>query len=145
MKDEVKRGEIPSYRYAAAAERQNSHLVAGKQNAGPVLGATWQASRRGKCLPCAEEKPWFVIPPNKLERYRSYMKDHALICKFIGVWPSEKYITIWIQQKWQPLGHIELKLREKGFFTVIFSNLQDKELVFENGPYFHYNARLFMR
>lgn len=28
---------------------------------------------------------------------------------------------------------------------VIFSNLQDKEKVFENGPYFHYNAGLFMR
>jgi len=28
---------------------------------------------------------------------------------------------------------------------VIFSNMQDKERVFENGPYFHNNAGLFMR
>lgn len=72
------------------------------------------------------------------------MKYHAMICKFFGVWLSEKDLTRWIQQKWQPLGHIELKLGAKGFFIVIFSNLQDKERVFENGPYFYY-AGLFMR
>eukprot|EP00253_Pinus_taeda_P013833 PITA_13833 len=42
-------------------------------------------------------------------------------------------------------GHIELKLGVRGFFMVIFLNLQDKEKVFENGPYFHYNVGLFMR
>ena len=73
------------------------------------------------------------------------MRDHALICKFVGVCPSERDLTNWIKQKWQPPGHIELKLGVKGFFTVIFSNLQDKEKVFENGPYFYYNVGLFMR
>lgn len=86
-----------------------------------------------------------MIPANKLENYRSYMRDHALLCKFVGVWPSERDLTKWILQKWQPQGHIELKLEAKGFFTVIFFNLQDKEKVFENGLYFYYNAGLFMR
>lgn len=86
-----------------------------------------------------------MIPLNKLEGYRSYMKDHSLIYKFVGVWPSEKKLTKWIQQKWQPQGHIELKLGVKGFFTVILSNLKDKKKVFENVPYFYYNAGLFMR
>jgi len=85
MTEEVRRGEIPFYRDAVAGKGKNNHLTVGKQNAGPILGATWQASRRGKCLPCVEEKPRFVILPNKLERYRSYMKDHAMICKFVGV------------------------------------------------------------
>jgi len=65
-----------------------------------VLGAAWQAGKRGICLPCAEEKPKFAIPLNKLEKYRSYMKVHALICKFVGVWPSKRDLTKWIQQKW---------------------------------------------
>jgi len=91
------------------------------------------------------EKARFIIPMNKLERYRSYMKYIVLICKLIGVWPIEKDLTKWIQQKWQPQDHIELKLRARGFFTIKFSNLQDKEKVFENGPYFHYNASFFMR
>jgi len=145
MTEEVRRGEIPSYRDATTGKGKNSQPAAGKQNAGLVLGATWQASRRGKFLPCAEEKPQLVIPPSKLERYRRYMKDHAMICKFVGVWPSENDLTRWIQQNWQPLGHIELKLGAKGFFMVIFSNPQDKERVFDNGPYFYYNAGLFMR
>ena len=73
------------------------------------------------------------------------MKNHALICKFIGIWPSEKELLKWIQTKWQPKGHIDLKLGAKGFFTVIFSNLEDKERIFEGGPYFYNNAGLFLR
>ena len=73
------------------------------------------------------------------------MKNHALICKFIGICPSEKELLKWIQIKWQPKGHIDLKLGAKGFFTVIFSNLQDKECIFEGGSYFYINARLFLR
>jgi len=73
-----------------------------KQNADPVLGATWQAGRMGKCLPCAEEKPRFVISPNKLERYKIYMKDHALICKFVGVWPSKETLPDGFSKNFSP-------------------------------------------
>lgn len=73
------------------------------------------------------------------------MRDHALICKFVGFWPSERDLAKWIQQRWKPKGHIDLKLGEKGFFIVIFSNLEDKERTFEGGPYFMKNAGLFLR
>lgn len=73
------------------------------------------------------------------------MKDHALICKFIGFWPSEKDLSKWIQLRWKPKGHIDLKLGAKGFFTVIFANLEDKERIFEEGPYFMNNVGIFMR
>lgn len=73
------------------------------------------------------------------------MKDHALICKFIGAWPTEKELTKWLHQRWQPKGHIDLKLGVKWFFSVIFSNLEDKERVFEDGPYFFNNTSMFMR
>lgn len=72
------------------------------------------------------------------------MRDHALICKFVRVWPSKRDLTKWIQQKWQLQGHIELKLGAQGFFTVIFFNLKDREKVFYSGPYFYNNASLFM-
>jgi len=130
MTEEGRRGEIPSYQNAAAGEGQNnSNQAEETKKSGPVLGARSQAGSRGKCLPCVAEKPRFIIPMNKLGQYTNYMKDHALICKFIGVWPTGKDLTRWIQQKWQPRGHIELTLGAKGFFTVIFSNLQDKESV----------------
>lgn len=73
------------------------------------------------------------------------MKDYALICKFVGYWLAEKDLLRWIQQRWKPKGHVEIKLGAKGFFTVIFSNLEDKERIFEEGPYFMNNAGLFMR
>lgn len=124
MTEETRKGEIPSYRDATAGEgTNNSKEEVAQRTPGTVLGACWQAGSKGRCLPCTVEKPRFVIPLNKLEWYKSYMKDHALIFKFIGVWPSKKELTRWIQQKWHPHGHIELKLGAHGFFTVIFSNL----------------------
>jgi len=73
------------------------------------------------------------------------MKDHALICKFIGYWLTKKDLFRWIYQRWRLKGHIELKLGAKGFFTVIFEKLEDKERVFEEGLYFMNNVGLFMR
>eukprot|EP00253_Pinus_taeda_P036597 PITA_36597 len=58
---------------------------------------------------------------------------------------ANKKPRYWIYQRWKPKGHIELKLGEKGFFTTIFANLEDKERVFEEGPYFMNNAGLFMK
>jgi len=103
MTEEDRRGEIPSYRDAVAGEgMSNNKLDEETKTQGPILGARWQAGNRSKWLACVVEKPRFIIPMNKLERYRSYMKDHTLICKFISVWPLEKDLTRWIQQKWQP-------------------------------------------
>lgn len=94
MTEEERGEEIPSYRDAVAGEGQNtSNQARETRKPGPILGARWQAGNRSKCLPCAMEKPRFIISMNKLERYRSYMKDHALIYKFIGVWLTEKGLT----------------------------------------------------
>lgn len=73
------------------------------------------------------------------------MRDHAFICKFVGFWPSKRDLARWIQQRWKPKGHIDLNLGAKGFFTVIFANLKDKERNFVGGPYFMNNVGLFMR
>lgn len=98
---------------------------------GPLVrGAQWKSSLGGQCLPQAAKKLRFVIPNNKLEEYINYMKDHALNCKFIRAWPIEKELIKRIQVRWQLKGHIDLKLGEKCFFTVIFSNLVDKDKVF---------------
>jgi len=145
MIEYVRRGEIPSHQDTVAGDGQSSQETKERKNTGPVLGTTWQTRCKGKCLPCTVEKPRYVIRVNKLEKYRSYMRDHSLICKFVGVWLSERDLTKWIEQKWQPQGHIDLKLGAKGFFRVIFFNLQDREKVFENVLYFYYNAGLFMR
>jgi hypothetical protein len=43
------------------------------------------------------------------------MKDHALIGKFMGIWPSEKALQIWIKSHWKVKGQIDLQLGSKGF------------------------------
>jgi hypothetical protein len=73
------------------------------------------------------------------------MRDHALIGKFLGLWPSKKYLAHWIKAWWNPKGDYELQLSSKGFFTVIFYNLEDKDHIFEGGPYFYNSVGLYLR
>jgi hypothetical protein len=40
---------------------------------------------------------------------------------------------------------VELHLGSKGFFTVVFMNLEDRDKVFEGASYFHASAGLYMR
>eukprot|EP00253_Pinus_taeda_P017744 PITA_17744 len=73
------------------------------------------------------------------------MRDHALIGKFVGFWPTEKALRNWINIKWRPKGQITLLLGPKGFFTAIFNCLEDRNRVFDGGPYFFNSAGLFLR
>ena len=73
------------------------------------------------------------------------MAEYAIICKFMGVWPSERTLCQWIRVHWKPKGDVQLHLGAKGFFTVVFSNMDDKDKVFEGGPYFLAVAGLYMR
>jgi len=73
------------------------------------------------------------------------MKDHALIGKFIGYWPTEKALQGWISAKWKPKGHVTLQLGPKGFFTAIFICIEDRNRVMDEGPYFFNSASLYLR
>jgi hypothetical protein len=73
------------------------------------------------------------------------MKEHALIGKFLGLWPAERDLHKWIKHWWNPKGDYELQLGSKGFFTIILYNLEDKDRIFEGGPYFFNSAGLFLR
>jgi len=52
---------------------------------------------------------------------------------------------MWIKQKWKPKVDVRLHLGAKGFFTVVFSNLEDKDRIFDKGLYFFASAGLYMR
>lgn len=96
-------GSIPSYKNVMAGEASRNGTTGshGKRSKDTtVMGAHWQAGLGDKCLPRAAKKTRFVIPNNKLEEYRGFMKDHALICKFIGAWPTKKELVKWIQHRW---------------------------------------------
>ena len=73
------------------------------------------------------------------------MQTYAIICKFLGLLPIENALQTLIKYHWKPKGSIDLHLGSKGFFTVVFVNIEDKDIVFEGGPYFYAAASLYMR
>ena len=73
------------------------------------------------------------------------MKDHAIIGKFIGFWPTERALNGWIAAKWKPKGDVTLQLGPKGFFTAIFFCLEDKYRILGGGPYFFNSAGFYIR
>jgi hypothetical protein len=67
--------------------------------------------------------------PHKLNQggeHTQFMQEHALIGKFLGLWPSERDLNKWIKHWWNPKGDYEVQLSSKGFFTIILYNLEDK-------------------
>jgi hypothetical protein len=73
------------------------------------------------------------------------MRNHALICKFVGIWLTKKFLHHWIVIKWKPKSHYEVKLVFKGFFNVILSMEKDLFPMMEVGSYFFNSAGLYMR
>jgi hypothetical protein len=71
------------------------------------------------------------------------MKYHALIAKFIGIWPSERSLVGWIDKYWKPKGGFDLRLGAKGLFTIIFYHVEDRNRIFKGGPYFYNSTGLF--
>jgi hypothetical protein len=108
----------------------------------PPATAPWKP---GKCIPLAPQAPKYVISSPRIEEQKQFMRDYALVGKFLGLWPSERDLIRWIQYWWKPKGHYELQLGSKGFFTIIFYNLEDRNRIFDGGPYFFNSAGLFLR
>ena len=69
----------------------------------------------GTFLPKSNEILALTIKFDGLEAHIQYMKDHALIAMFIGIWPIEKNLIWWINHHWKPKGGYELRLGAKGF------------------------------
>lgn len=79
-----------------------------------------EGQKPSHCLPKTKAIPKLQI---KSERFRDnvqYLKDHALIGKFVGIWPYKKNMVWWINNTWKPQGHYDLQLGVKSFFMVIF-------------------------
>lgn len=73
------------------------------------------------------------------------MAEHAVIFKLMGLWPTERALCQWIRQESKPKGDVKLHLGAKGFFTVVFTSLEDKDIIFYGGPYFLASTSLYTR
>ena len=101
--------------------------------------------RTGQCVPKSKTVPKLQIEYERVREDIQYMKERALIGKFVGIWPTKKTLVWWINSTWKPHGHFDLQLGAKGFFTIIFFNEEDKTKIFENGPCFYNSVGLFLR
>lgn len=101
--------------------------------------------RSATCKLVAATMPTVDFPSHRINARIQYMRDHALIGKFIGIWPTERALSSWINAKWAPKGHISLHIGPKGFFTVVFNCLEDRTRVVDGGPYFFNAAGLYLR
>jgi hypothetical protein len=88
------------------------------------------------CLAKTMENPRYKVTSLLVGDYIQYMTDHALIGKFMVTWPTEKALLVWIKSKWKVKGDISLKLGSKGFFTTVFTYSEDRNRIFDEGPYF---------
>jgi len=98
-----------------------------------------------KCIPQAPTTPKYVIKYTRVGEHTQFMKDHALIGNFLGLWPLERDLARWIKTWWNRKGDYELRLSLKRFFKTIFYNSEEKDQIFENNPYFYNSAGLYLR
>jgi len=113
-------------------ERNTMHIEVPK-----VTSNTWK--------PIAAERPRVELPGHRVNGRIHYMRDHALIGKFIWFWPTKKALHGWISAKWKPKGHVTLQLGPKGFFTMIFLCIEDRNWVIDEVPYCFNFVGLYLR
>lgn len=131
------------------AEEERENADTWRENKG-TTGDTSSSHKKhpptnGICKPIKSDNLRVVITDLEIQAYREHMTEHAVICKFMGMWPMERALCQWIRQQWKPKGDVRLHLGAKGFFTVVFTNLEDKDRNFDGGPYFMASTGLYMR
>ena len=60
------------------------------------------------CIPCTTEHPYLSLLAERINARAKKIKDHALIGKFMGLWPTEHTLRGWIAAKWKPKAHFDL-------------------------------------
>jgi hypothetical protein len=129
-------------------QEKSDHMGEGAREAQNDVQATTNpsgAEGHNPCKPKTTLIPKVILEDPQTQLFQDQMKTHALICKFMGLWPTEKMLRNWIKYHWKPSGEVELHLGSKGFFTAVFMNLEDRDKVFEGGAYFHASAGLYIR
>ena len=85
-----------------------------------------------------ENIPEISLPPDGPIQVALSLADRALVGQFIGLWPSPKSIEIWVSKNWAPLikNSVTSYFLGRGYFLFEFTAKEDKNLIFQNGPYF---------
>jgi hypothetical protein len=103
-------GEDTQEKKGQAGEEEN---VNQSKAAGPsqpmVMGGN------NACKPKMKGIPLVVLEDPQTQEYRNQMRVHSLICKFMGLWPTERVLRSWIKFHWKQCGEVDLHLGSKAF------------------------------
>lgn len=82
--------------------------------------------------------PEIELPPEHNIPMAVCLAEKALIRQFMGLWPSPRTTSSWVQNNWQPLIDQNVKCVSlgRGYFLFDFTSKRDRDLIFRNGPYF---------
>lgn len=86
------------------------------------------------------------LPPAIPQMEALSLAEKGLVGQFTGVWPSPNTIKKWVERNWldKTQGKISIRLCGRGFFTFHFETKEDKDLKFQNGPYFRDTRGLYL-
>jgi hypothetical protein len=127
----IKRGQEPSRwhsicrpQFITKEQDFNKEMEVQTSTSHPKASQGWEP---GKCIPQYDKPPRYTINSTKVGEHTQFMKEHALIRKFLGLWPLERDLMRWIKAWWSPKGDYEVQLSSKGFFMIILYSLEDKD------------------
>ena len=133
----------PSILRRGVAEDQIENLPSGV-NASSSKGFV-RIKKTNGCLERSNDRPVLVIQPEQIFEDVEYWGKHALICNFLGLQLSLPVLESWASRIWNLEGDMEILLAANNYFMVIFSNMTDRNKVFEGGPYFFNKVGLFIK
>lgn len=85
-----------------------------------------------------DDIPVISLPPETPIQVALSLAKTALISQFTGLWPSPKTIESCVNRNWAPLikESVTSYFLGRGYFLFEFTSKEDKDLIFQNGPYF---------
>jgi hypothetical protein len=85
-----------------------------------------------------DEIPQLDLPSLELRKKSLIFSERDLVGKFIGLWPSQKFVEAWVAKKW-PLkinGQTIPFSYGHGYFMFLFLNNEETYVLFIFGSYF---------
>jgi hypothetical protein len=93
-----------------------------------------------------DEIPEVSLPPALPRRAAVALAERGLVGQFTGLWPSPRTVQRWVERNWNAMvqGKIAIRFCGRGFFTFLFESVEDRNLIFRNGPYFMDTRGLYL-
>lgn len=126
----------------ASSKPTGSYCDAAKGKASPK-GKEPTAAHTGQYIvDQIPESPSIALDLPEVQCIFSNLEKKAVICRFNGFWPKTEALYEWIHTIWTK--NCQIHLCSKGFFIVIFLEVEEKEKILNEGPWFWGSAGLFV-